>query len=94
MERETIRGSEVGIQPSIIDELTLSLVIVQVHYWAGAIAVLVIVIGAFFYVTANGDAQKVERGKMAVLGGAIGLAVIMVAFVITQLVIRVAENNV
>lgn len=57
------------------------------YFWAGIVCVIVIIIGGYFYVTSNGDAAQVKRGKNAVLGAVIGLIVIISAFTITQYVI-------
>jgi hypothetical protein len=46
---------------------------------SGIAAVLIIMIGGFMYVTAGGNASKVEEAKKAILYAAIGLVVIVVA---------------
>ena len=58
-----------------------------VYMWAGIIAVLIIIIAGYLYVTADANASQVKRAKDAVIGAVIGLVVIMAAFVITQFVI-------
>ena len=59
-----------------------------VYLWAGIIAVIVIVIAGFFYVFSRGEAQQVTRAKNAILGAVIGLVVIILAFAITNIVIK------
>lgn len=63
------------------DTLTL------VYTWAGIIAVLILVIAGFFFVTSRGDPAQMKRSKDAIRGAVIGLVVIMLAFVITQFVL-------
>ncbi len=58
-----------------------------VYFWAGLIAVGVIVVAGFYYVSSSGDAQKIVRAKNAILYSVIGLVVILSAFVITNTVL-------
>ena len=62
-------------------------ILYPVYFWAGIVAVIVIIIAGFFYVTSQGEAQNVVRAKNAILGAIIGLAIIMGAFVITKFVV-------
>lgn len=57
------------------------------YFWAGIIAVVVIVIAGFIYVTSQGEPSKVAQAKNAILGSVIGLVVIALAFVITNFVV-------
>jgi len=58
-----------------------------IYYWAGAIAVIVIIAAGFFYVTSNGNPQQVTRAKNAILGAVVGLIVVLLAFTITAIVL-------
>jgi len=58
-----------------------------VYSSAGVLAVVVIIYGAYIYVTSDGNASNVKRGKDAILGAAIGIIVIIMAFVITQFIV-------
>lgn len=61
--------------------------LLTVTYWlAGVIAVIVIVVAGFMYVTSGGDPAKVVRAKNAILYAVIGLVVIILAFIITGFV--------
>lgn len=57
-----------------------------VYFWSGAIAVIVVIAGGFFYVTSTGDASRVKRAKDAILYAVIGLVVVLLAFAITNIV--------
>ena len=83
-----INPSDIGITDPITnaDSLLLS-VLNTVYAWAGIIAVLVIIIAGYFYVTSAGNATNIKRAKDAILGAAIGLIVVIMAFTITQFVI-------
>jgi heme/copper-type cytochrome/quinol oxidase subunit 2 len=54
---------------------------------AGIVAVIVIVVAAYFYVTSNGDPSTTKRAREAILGAVIGIIMVMLAFVITQFVL-------
>lgn len=59
-----------------------------VYFWAGVVAVIVIIVGGIRYATSNGDASQVKSAKNTILYAVVGLVVIMMAAVITQFVIQ------
>ena len=59
-----------------------------VYFWAGVIAVVIIIIAGFMYVTSMNDSSRITRAKNAILGAVIGLVVILLAFAITNIVIK------
>lgn len=54
-----------------------------VYIVAGLVAVIGIVMGGFWYVTSNGEADKVKRGKNAIIYSVVGVVIVMMAFGIT-----------
>lgn len=68
-------------------EASIATIMNTVYLWAGIIAVLTIVIGGLLYILSNGDANNIQRAKNTILYSVIGLAVIIFAFTITQLVL-------
>ena len=58
-----------------------------VYFWAGIIAVIVIIVAGFMYVLSVNNAQQLTRAKNAILSSVIGLVVILLAFAITNIVI-------
>ena len=63
----------------------------------GLIAVIIIMIGGFRWMTAQGSEEKVEDAKKTIKYGLIGLAIIVLAYVIVRVVIatvlRFGENT-
>lgn len=59
-----------------------------VYLVAGMVAVLVIVIAGYMFVMSNGNADRVRRARFMILGASVGLVVVLMAFLITQLVLR------
>lgn len=58
------------------------------YFWAGAVAVIIIIVAGFLYVTSANNAQQVARAKNAILSAVIGLIVVLLAFGITNIVIK------
>lgn len=57
-----------------------------VYFIAGIIAVIVIIIAGITYVTSSGDPNKTTKAKNQILYAAIGIMVIVTAFVITNFI--------
>jgi hypothetical protein len=72
-----------------IDDANAALagVLNTMYAWAGIVAVLVIVVAGFYFVTASGEAAIIKRAREAIIGACIGLIVILMAFVGTQFVL-------
>lgn len=78
---------QVNIPTVNADGATLQGVLNVVYLWAGAIAVLVIVIAGFFFVLSNGDVNQVTRARKAIISASVGLVVVVMAFAITQFIL-------
>lgn len=57
-----------------------------VYFAAGAVAVIVIILAGYTFVTSVYDPAKVAQAKNAILYSVIGLIVVVVAFFVTQFV--------
>ena len=53
----------------------------------GIVAVVIILLGGFKWMTAGGNDDKVEEAKKLILSGIIGLAIIMSAWAIARFVL-------
>ena len=69
------------------DQAVMKSVMYPGYFWAGVIAVVVIVVAGFYYVTSNGNPQQVTRAKNAILGAVVGLIVVLLAFAITAIIL-------
>lgn len=84
----TIKACEIGISdPAVNANNILIQVLNTTYFWAGIVCVIIIIAAGYFYVTANGNAANIKRGKDAIMGAVIGLVVILLAFTITQFVL-------
>lgn len=60
--------------------------------FAGAIAVLFLIIGGFRYVISSGSPDQVEAAKKTILYAILGLIIIFIAFVIVQVILTQVLN--
>lgn len=58
----------------------------------GIIAVVVILIGGFRWLTAGGNEDRIASAKKTIIAGTIGLIVILAAFAIVTFVIDITSN--
>lgn len=65
----------------------IGLVLTIVFSLAGAIAVIIIIIGGIMYTTSSGDPQKTARAKDTILYACIGLLVVIMSGAIVGLVL-------
>lgn len=80
-----IDASEVGVPE--VSENVVANALNAVYFWTGILAVIVIIIAGFYYVTSANNQERLTRAKNAILYAAIGLVVVLMAFVITRFVI-------
>ena len=53
---------------------------------AGAIAVLVLIVGGFWYITSGGNEEQAEKGKKAIINALIGVVVIVLSYAIVTII--------
>ncbi len=79
---------KVNIQNKIPNgELDLQAILNWTYAILGIVAVIGIIFGAVVWTTSQGDPTKVKKGRDAVLYAVIGLVIVVLATVITNLVI-------
>lgn len=80
-----IDASEVGVPE--VSENVVANAQNAVYFWTGILAVIVIIVAGFYYVTSANNQERLTRAKNAILYAVIGLVVVLMAFVITRFVI-------
>lgn len=60
--------------------------------FAGLVAAGFFVVGGFIYITSSGNPERLDRAKHTLLYSAIGLAIVIAAFVISNIVVSIATN--
>lgn len=60
---------------------------------AGLIATGFFVVGGFGYITSSGNPEHLDRAKRTLLWSGIGLAIVIAAFVISNIIVSIATNS-
>jgi hypothetical protein len=60
--------------------------------FAGLIAAAYFVVGGFTYITSSGNPEKLDKAKHTLVWSAVGLAIVIAAFVISNIVTDLATN--
>lgn len=96
--KDQVLGGVKSVDSGDTDENSLSTgiknIINIILYVAGAIAVVMIIIGGIRFVTSNGNPESVKAARNTVLYAAIGIVVILMAYAIVNFVItNIAGGN-
>lgn len=78
-------GEKIGLGNKDIRD-TIAAIIKTVMGLLGIVAVVIVLIGGFYWMTAGGDEGRVETGKKWIFSGIIGLAIILSAYALTSFV--------
>ncbi|MFZ1249965.1 MAG: pilin [Candidatus Microsaccharimonas sp.] len=60
---------------------------------AGLVATAFFVVGGFGYITSSGNPEHLDRAKRTLLWSGIGLAIVIAAFVISNIIVSIATNS-
>ena len=82
----SLNAANLNIVKISADQL-LSNALNTVYLVSGILAVIVIIVAGYFYVTSAGNSTNVEKAKNAIIYSVVGLVIILLAFVITWFVI-------
>ena len=81
---ELLEQTQLGNRP--LTE-TIALIIKIVLSFLGLIAVIIIIMGGFKWMTSGGNETKVEEAKKLMIAGIIGLAIVILAYAISNFII-------
>ncbi|OQB44068.1 MAG: hypothetical protein BWY03_00412 [Parcubacteria group bacterium ADurb.Bin159] len=88
---EMTKGMDVFMSETELSDIELPVVIGKVISWIlgflGLIATIIIIIGGFMWMTSGGDEEKINKAKKLMINGLIGLAIVLVAYIISNFVI-------
>lgn len=60
---------------------------------AGLVAAGFFVVGGFGYITSSGNPEHMDRSKRTIIYSAIGLTIVLAAFVLSNIVTELAKNS-
>ena len=81
-------ANDAGLNSSVTPGKAISNIIKLVLALLGVIALIIIIIGGFQWMTSGGDSSKIDASKKLMMNGIIGLVIILLAFVIQQFVVN------
>lgn len=84
---QTLAQVQINPPPFQVKSEDLTAGLNRVFFWAGVIAVIMIVVAGIQYITSNGDSTKVVTAKYAIFYSAVGLVVVLLAFAIVNIVL-------
>ena len=83
-----IAPGDIGYSPTVWgDGPALEHILTLIYTWSSIVAVIVLIIAGYLFVTSRGDPSQMKRSKDAIRGAVVGLVIIAIAFVITRFVI-------
>ncbi len=76
------------------DELTSDIrkVLTFIFSLMGIVAVIVIILGGFHFLTSTGDPGKIKKGKDTIIWGIVGLLVVLFSFAIVNFILTKIGN--
>ncbi len=91
--RDNVSPKEVGQGTDAVGQLANTVINIMV-YIAGILAVIYIVYSGILYITAAGNPDAAKKGQQGILYGAIGVAVIVIAYIAVTYVASYVGGNV
>lgn len=83
-----LNATDIGYQGATQDNGLVLGILNTVYFWLGAVAVGMIVYGGYMYVISNADPGKVKKAKDVLLYAVIGVVIVLLAFAITNVVVK------
>lgn len=84
--------TELNLDPSSVIATIQTIVVNFLIPVSAAATVFFFILGAYQWLSAGGDAKKVENGRTSIKNGVIGLVVVLLATTFTQIIIFVFRN--
>ena len=86
-------ANNIGLQNANPKNVIVNVIQVVLSFLA-IVAVIIVLIGGFLWMTAGGNDEKVTQGRKYIVNGAIGLLIVLAAFAITNFLINTIQNNI
>jgi len=80
-------ADSIGLGNADVKEIVNNIIVVILGF-LGLIAVVLILIGGFMWMTAGGNEERVKKGRQFIINGVIGLVIILAAYAIAKFVIE------
>jgi cytochrome bd-type quinol oxidase subunit 2 len=85
-------GDNCPANPQNTVDNTIATVVNVLSYLVGAVAVVMLIIGGFRFVTSNGNAESTKGARNTIIYAIVGLVIVAIAQVIVHFVINTTTN--
>jgi hypothetical protein len=75
-----------------LGELIANIIQIMLLFAAG-IAIVFVIIGGYYYITASGNEEQAEKGKSTLLNAIIGIILIIMAYVIINVIVNLVSSS-
>lgn len=82
-----VPAGDLGLPKVAADDATLHIIFNIIFVFMGGWATLYLIVGAFRFITSNGNQASIKQARETILYAAIGLAISVLAFTIVQFVL-------
>ena len=89
--QQGVKDANGGSDPGDLSS-KVGIVINAIFGVVGLVAVIIIILGGISYLTSQGDANKVKKGKDTILYGIIGLVIVLLAYAIVNFVLEAIKG--
>lgn len=77
-----------GIASSLTASGLIINIIKVLLFLSGMVAVLFVIVGGFWYITASGNEEQAEKGKTTLVNAIIGIIVVVLSYVIVNVIVN------
>ena len=83
-----VKPEDIGLKNPITDpNAAVGNILNAVYFWAGVIAIIVIIIAGILYSSSTANPSQTKRAREAIIYAVVGLVAIIMAFVVTQFIL-------
>jgi uncharacterized membrane protein len=84
--------SGLNCESTSVNQLIIKVIRIMLGIAFG-VAVLFLIIGGFYYITAQGNEESAAKGKQTVINALIGIVIIIMSYVIVNVIANLAYNS-
>lgn len=82
-----------GLVKTTDTKVIIASIIAYALEWVGILFIILIIYGGVRWMTARGNSQQVEEAKNVVKNAAIGLAIVLLSYVITRFIVDLLDKG-
>ncbi len=72
----------------------IAMIVKYMLYFAGIIAVVFVIIGGYYYITARGNEEQATKGRQTLVYALIGVAIVILSYVIVSALTKQLTSNI